>query len=344
MTYKELELNEEIKIIDVIRNFTDNVNVETVNKGRYINYAIKIEKEKEATVQVFPLKQGKTTLYAGAGQNKVLSTKIVQHIIAKCEIPKIENKVLSLRNMTDGDFDELVEYLTVCELTVSDIVDLSPAGKQVKITDKNNATLFLNKWSTGTFLVQGSSNVLKGIVIEGLVSLLPYKEIINAQLDSLKIKERANEILVDLKKNLPNSFDFLDTTLHAIISPSLVLKKSELQVLDYSCYTFPVLRGLEGYIKKLFLESEIVISDTFGDHVENGKVKASTVATINSVATIEAIEECYKYYKENRHILFHVDGTIIGTTIIDDIDVADSIINHTFALIESTYKTIRDGK
>jgi hypothetical protein len=343
MVYKDLALNRD-KILDVIKSFADNTTVTTEEKAQMIKYTIKVPTEKEALLAVYPVKDGTTTLYANVGKNTTLSLEISQHIIKNCQVPKIENKILSIRKMSDVEYDSLIEFLTDCGLVISEIRDLETGGKQSKLTANNVGTLYLNKWATGTFSVQGSSDVLKGMVIEGLTNLLPYKEIIEAQLNSLKVKSRVEDILIDLKNALPNSFDFLDNTLHAIISPSLVLKKSELVLLDYSCFTFPALRGLEGYIKKLFFEKDIVISGTFSDYIENGKVRANLITKINNANIVEAIEKCYDYYKNNRHVIFHIDGTIIGTNVIDDVNVADSIINDTFTLIESTYKKIVNGK
>ncbi len=343
MVYRDLALNRD-KILDVIKSFADNTTVTTEEKAQMIKYTIKVPTEKEALLAVYPVKDGTTTLYANVGKNTTLSVEISKYIIENCQVPKIGNKILSIRKMGDDEYDALIEFLSDCGLIISDVKDLATGGKQSKLTANNVGTLYLNKWATGTFSVQGSSDILKGMVIEGLTNLLPYQDVIEAQLNSLKAKTSVEDVLVDLKKALPISFDFLGNTLQAIISPSLVLKKSELEFLDYSCFTFPALRGLEGYIKKLFLDKGIVINDVFSEQIENGKVRASVVASINNPRIVEAIEKCYDYYRNNRHVIFHVDGTIIGTRLIEDVNVADSIINDTFTLIESTYQKIINGK
>jgi len=339
MVYKDLSLKRN-KIEEAISSFSDNVKLVAEAKGNMIKYTINVPNESQALLSIFPLKDGTTTLNANVGKNTELSLKIALHVIEVCEIPKIDNKILTVRAMSDEEFEALLEYMEGDHITISHEKDLQ-LGKQYKVEWYEGGTVFINRFNSGTFSIQGSSNILKSVVVEGLTNLLPYKDVIDVQLDSLKTKSKADDVLNDLKTIMPNSFDFLGKTLQVIISPSLVLKKSELELLEYSSFTFPALKGLEGYIKKLFLDNGIeVTGTTLAPYLNAGKVRDEHLDIIKDPNIIEAIEKSYAYYKDNRHTLFHIDGTIIGTNLIEDIDVADAMINETFNLIETTYSKI----
>lgn len=109
---------------------------------------------------------------------------------------------------------------------------------------------------------------------------------------------------------------------------------------DYSCYAFPALRALEGYIKYLFGLKEITIGHTFSN-VFNGDVLTPQIATRIGDATFQnELERLYVYFKGNRHVLFHTEQILIGTRLIEDKHEADEIINTVLNLIESSYANI----
>jgi len=53
-----------------------------------------------------------------------------------------------------------------------------------------------------------------------------------------------------------------------------------------------------------------------------------------------AIEKSYKYYRDQRHGLFHIDSTIETTRVISNRSDANNIIEKTFEIIEQTYTSI----
>lgn len=339
MVYKDLSLKRD-KINEAITSFAEDTKLTYEAKGNMIKYTIDVPNESQALLSIYPLRDGNTTLYANVGKNVELSNKVALHVMKVCEIPKVDNKILTVRKMSDEEFDSLLEYMEGDQITISHEKDLL-LGKQYKVEWYEGGTVFINRFNSGTFSVQGTSNVLKSVVIEGLTNLLPYKDVIDVQLDALNTQSRADDVLRDLKRVMPNSFDYLGNTLQVIMSPSLVLKKSELELMEYSSFTFPALKGLEGYIKKLFLDNDVEITgSTLAPYMNEGKVRKEHLDIIKNQKVIEAIEESYAYYKDNRHTLFHVDGTIIGTKTIDTIDIADEMINEVFSIIETTYSEI----
>ena len=113
---------------------------------------------------------------------------------------------------------------------------------------------------------------------------------------------------------------------------------------EFSMYTFPALRAVEGVLKYNLSKCEIVMNSFCFDvfTVVNGvyKLKHNYVAKLTSDRILK-LENCYNYLHNNRHTLFHF-GIIIG-----DIDVntrlittkaeADGIIKDALKIIDENY-------
>ncbi|WP_179413426.1 RNase LS family HEPN domain-containing protein [Mucilaginibacter sp. E4BP6] len=224
-------------------------------------------------------------------------------------------------------------------------------GTQYKIEWKYGGSLFLNHYNSGSLQVQGSSIILKSIVIELLTELLPYKEVIEMQLKCYEADTTTDEVLIQLKHILPNAYSYLGETLIAILSPSIALKSLSINLTDYSAFAFPVLRGLEGYLKKLMSDNGITIESNanMGSFIETQsdktvKVHEKITQQINNKDVIDAVEESYLYYKDKRHALFHIDGTINTTQILTKKQQAVEIIDEVFSIIETTYSKVLQNK
>ena len=109
---------------------------------------------------------------------------------------------------------------------------------------------------------------------------------------------------------------------------------------DYSCYTFPALRALEGYLKYLFGLKGVTIGNTFGSVFNGDVLTQNTAAQIGNAIFQNELERIYVYFKGNRHVIFHANQILIGTKLIEDKHEADEIINTVINLIESSYANI----
>jgi hypothetical protein len=110
---------------------------------------------------------------------------------------------------------------------------------------------------------------------------------------------------------------------------------------DYSVMVFPVLKGLEGYMKQLLDGKGVrVRREGFAPFLrEEGRstLNDETIMQIGCEKTCTAFNQCYSYYKNNRHGLFHVDGIICNTRLIEERAEACAIVTEVLELIESTY-------
>jgi hypothetical protein len=117
------------------------------------------------------------------------------------------------------------------------------------------------------------------------------------------------------------------------------LRKLDIPLADYSCFAFPALRGLEGYVKLLFAENlNITIGkDGFGIHLSKDLELKFDIRAKTEIKICHAIENSYKYYRSQRHGLFHSDAIPTMTRIISDKNEANTIIEKTIQIIEETY-------
>jgi hypothetical protein len=138
-----------------------------------------------------------------------------------------------------------------CGASISEPISIQHA-RQYKITGKQSDTLTFNLYNSKKLLIQGKPLLLYSETIEILSELFDYRDIINAQLKTVQINITVDEVVSELKVLMPNSYRFIGDKLISIISPALALNKLDIDLNDYSCFAFPALRGLEGYIKILF--------------------------------------------------------------------------------------------
>lgn len=342
---QNLLLNRE-KIKEAIQSFHKDSHVEgPVDKGNTLFvYTVKVPRELAATINVYFKKDATTTLVANTGKNQELSAKICEHIITQCKGRDIPTKILRLKSVTEDNFKDLIGFLEGSCATIT-IGSNIPHGKQVKVTSTYGDSVFLNHYKTGNFTVQGTNKKAKALVIEGLTNFLPFKELIDVQLESLDVNIDSGTIVSKMQQILPQSYTFLGDTLIAIISPSVALNSINIELLDYSAFAFPALRGLEGYIKKLMSTNGIVIAnDGFGNYfnMDSGSIKVTelTKKTIKDRKVLSAIEKAYRFYRNQRHTIFHVDGTIEATRILENKIEAEGIIDTVFSIIEETYSNI----
>lgn len=246
----------------------------------------------------------------------------------------IEKTVQYLSGLCDGNVEKYEEEGHDRYVFVSDIGD--------KLT--------LHVYSNHRIMVQGKPLYLYNEFLS-YVSYSPKVEmndIIKATNEFVDTNTDVDEARNKMSKMMPVAYaGTVDPVIWKLFSPSVTLCDDGKELEDYSCFTFPSLRALEGYLKYLLAEKNIVIDEAhnFGTVFNKGSNGRATVIQkhVKDIADadyVEALEDVYNYFKENRHVIFHVNQILIDTKVIEDKQEAISIINDVAALIERTYKKI----
>jgi hypothetical protein len=103
----------------------------------------------------------------------------------------------------------------------------------------------------------------------------------------------------------------------------------------------PALRGLEAYLKQLFLSKGIAVDSHkgFGCYLTGitpAKLNSSIATQLGCHQTVTAIETSYQYWSSQRHGLSHVDGVVSTTRILNRTE-ADQILCDVLRIIDESY-------
>ncbi|MGF3076880.1 viroplasmin family protein [Facklamia sp. P12955] len=296
---------------------------------------------KDATLDFYFKKDGTTTV-SPTGTNKDISLTIKNILEERCNYSNIEDgKTSSFKRIPHEWSEKLINYLETLDIdeSVFKEVETQPKHKVYKITSKIGDTLVINIYANGTITLQG----IPAYLYSEAISFLSYCEcvsvndIVATTNNFHDVDVKTEDVRNEMEVLLPRSYRNLDEMILKLLSPSIVLRKIKMPLEDYSCYAFPALRALEGYIKYLFDTKSITISDNFGGIFSRGFLTSDIDSRINDINFKHEVERLYDYLKSNRHVIFHAEQILIGTTILEDKQEADEIVNKVLNLIETSY-------
>lgn len=301
---------------------------------------------KEAMLNLFFNNDGTTTI-TPTGKNTDISSVIKAILEEQCEFSSLaEGKSYPIRNLPQEWAEKIVQYLSSLEnVSVEECtINTVPVHRTYVFTSNIGDRLTINVYETGTLTLQGKPAYLYGEAISFLsyckdVSVDDIVDSINSFHD---VNVKTSEVRNDMEVLMPRAYGKIDETILKLLSPSLSLRKVNIELEDYSCYAFPALRALEGYIKYLFGLKKVKVGHTFGEVFERESLKSNIAIKIGNETFQRELERLYGYFKGSRHVIFHTEQTLIGTTIIEDKHEADEIINTVINLIESSYANISE--
>lgn len=318
----------------------------TQNEKNPIQYSIKvIVDSKVAMLNFFKNGDGTVTIQYKVGKNQDISKAIANYIRTNGIKDGRKTATIGLDNINQESIDLLLEYISNLKTREIEDTDI-PHGhkykfKSVDHSDEITITYYSSKMK---LLIQGKPLYLYSEIVGFLSEYMGFEEVIKKHSEAHNVDINADEVIENMKSNLDDSYDFLGDTLHKVLSPVFVFKKIEMKLEDYSVFVFPVLRTLEGYLKKILLHKNIPIRKNF-DIFEKDKVTGkyyinSEKCEIKCANTRLAVEEIYNFLYINRHPIFHASYIADSTTIIETREEADTIINGTLELIKRTYHNI----
>lgn len=292
----------------------------------------------------------KTTLRA-VGNNTEVTIGIMEHIYENIPYKNVLKKSYSIKDFDKDSFDLIVEYLSEIEdVNKKEVVnnDIEVCYQFISSIGDKITLHYYN--TTNTYVFQGTImdlyNQINYFITEEEIS--SEKVIVDRESEVLDIKIDIKDVEELLKKFLPTSISFLDKKLKNIIIPSVIFYNKSInfgEEIDHSAYTFPVLRGLEGYMKQLFNNHGLYVesNENFGKYISY--CKSSKRATFKDSSVIschetrDAICRCYPHWYHHRHGVFHTDKHVATSRILSKED-ACILVKNTLQLIESTYVAI----
>lgn len=342
MTFKKISLNRAL-IKPAIEAFVgSSTTIEFTEKavGFHIYSFLQTDKAK-ASLNIYYNSNGTTTLQYKTGKNQDWSLEIAQYIVENCSVKEFVANSFYLKAIRDEDFEVVLEFLV--EECGAEIISDSQQTvvRHIKMKGSQGDTMVINHFKTKSFQVQGKPRMLFNDTIMILSDLLPFKDIIDTQLEYYQTNLTSTDIIGELENRLPISGGQLNDKIKSVISPSLALKKTDLKLTDYSAFAFPMLRGLEGVIKQVFADKGInVTKDGFGVYFVNKGISVTfnetTKALVKCSKHEKALCNMYSYYSNQRHPVFHMDSTVATSKLLDRSE-AEHIINTVINVIEDGY-------
>lgn len=312
--------------------------------GQQKRYTFEVDGEL-SLLDIYQRGDGQTTLRP-TGANIENATKLKAAVELRGYRATAEQKQYTMFVGEDW-VEKTVQYLSgLCEGNVEKYEE-EGHDRYVFVSDIGDK-LTLHTYSNHRIMVQGKPLYLYNEFLS-YVSYSPKVEvndIIKATNEFIDTNTDVDEARNKMSEMMPVAYaGSVDPVIWKLFSPSVTLINIEKDMEDYSCFTFPALRALEGYLKYLLAEKNIVIDEAhnFGtvfnkDSNDKAIVISKYVTDIADTDYVEALEEIYNYFKTNRHVIFHVDQILITTKVIENKQEATSIINDVAALIERTYK------
>ena len=255
------------------------------------------------------------------GPDPVIARKLSEKLIEHTEVKIGDKKSFTLKPAKKEEVDTVIEFLTTdCECTIEKIVSTnSSISFAAKIIGKHRDVITLTHYKTGTLLVQGRSSITFLNFIEIASELFNPIEVKKEHFKLFDISEDDAIISTNLSIHLPHAYKHIGQKLDAIMAPSLILLNSPKEMLDYTVYAFPVLRGTEGILKKIFSEEGPIITESFGDYFRTD-YKSGSISWAKDCSALfpnenfrKSLLSLYQFYHKERHSLFHVDETIEGS-------------------------------
>ena len=189
------------------------------------------------------------------------------------------------------------------------------------VSDSNNCRVTCTLYGNGTFLLQGNVTPLYVTVMTEALRWLVDETKMSSLPDSITLNNTVSiysENINDLIPQLPICGD-TDGIIERMVSTSVRLFNSGIIVDDYGCYTFGVLKALEGVLK-LRLSDDLGPIDKLGEHFyydqSSHRHRIITTAYDGKLELKKAINKGYNNWVSSRHSTFHADDQIATSTLL----------------------------
>lgn len=254
-------------------------------------------------------------------------------IFRNTSIPCPDKKSFTARGIDEEDFDALIEVLSESgEVEIVAVnTDNNPAIRnQYHLKGKYDAKVSVIFYHNGTLFLQGA---VTAFYIEIITEVMEAISSVSAEVveDFFAIQPLVGCVIEkDLDKHFTKTENIEGSILEDFLKTSIVLANSGVVVDDYGCYTFGIMKALDGLISKRLLEDAPDFKDygTYFEKCDDGNYHfLKGVGTYNSNLSLKrALEKAYGFYNKNRHSTFHVDRRNLETSRTLSYDEAVNII------------------
>jgi len=353
MTYKKLNIDRK-KIAPLLEEYCkkeiEDVSIacKTVRKGQEEQFIINGtlgKLKKEIKISFISNQEGSTTINYKMGKSQDISQKLANFICENGIIDSRNYSIYSLNGVSLEDFELVINSLETDFESIETSNKNIEHGIQKKLKIQSGEAITFNYYNNGSLTITGRPLLFHSSALNYFTELdyIKPSQRFESTVQYYHIDTKFSEFEIELNRRLPVSFQHLPENIKALILSGVILEKIEVDLPDYSTFTFNALKAIEGLMKHLLFEKGIIIErsfDIFKKDIEPVEIKTSISTNINCIKTNEVIEKLYEFYKKERHTLFHTEYIDVATRIIDKREDAVEILNESLLLIDDSYNIL----
>lgn len=312
------------------------LDINNIRFGKSYKFRFPQNKPPTAILNILETGNGKVTLQYGQGKNPDFSKKVAEKIIEKCSYVELPFNQLVLGTIDHENFEFL--KLSIAEYATLESEAEIANGRQFKYRGVQGDIISIIRYNNSTLHIQGRPTLLFTQLIEPLSLIYPKNEFIVNLCGYFHTEVNQVDIEREYSSLNPNAKNLVNDKLQGLIQTSIAISKVHIGGLsDYSYITFPILKALEGIIKDILLNNDVIIGaegfNCFDRNQVTGNytLKQEITNKINDNNTENIIIKLYHHFKRTRHRIFHYE--VLNPQTLTHVQ-ALSIINETIDVIE----------
>lgn len=249
-----------------------------------------------------------------------------------------------ISNVKEDDIDKILETLKE-ECVGLDYTTTESCSKKTYSLHFNKDKVTILLFNNIKMMVQGKRSNLFQMVTTSIIENISCGDFIRVLRQAYEISIDNAKVEADYKSELPEiSTKSLPNNILILLKQATIdLNNSARGDIEFSKYTFSVLKALEGVLKYNLQNCGIFMTtprfDMFEKKAGVHKLKFANTGIGND--KVGKIENCYNHLYNNRHTLFHF-GMIVGETdtntrMLNTKQEANEIIRSTLKVIDENY-------
>lgn len=315
-----------------------------VKPGKQHHYSGNFDGQK-FLINIYINGDGKCTVGKAVGYDENVFLHLADKIVQGCRWGAVAKLELSLHKFEPKKREELVEFLT----SLGAQIVAKEKGSNYELTrikGPNGDTIACKAFSNGTLQLQGTHAQVAVWTLDFLRTTLSLEELLEHQRKAYELPSTVEETKRELEERIPNIHAQLQDEIRIQLSSALALTKVAVELEDYAALAFPALRGLEGFCFQLLRDEcgfhppkKAQLGDYFEKTAGIPEAYAMRSPHRDTVAEYlqKLLEKCYTTWHNQRHRLFHMDGTVETTRIMENRADAISLVDEVFVLIDQGY-------
>lgn len=225
-------------------------------------------------ITIYYKKNGLTSIsHQGSNKTSKLGEECCEYIISKTSLPDSIHKTFSIKNSNLKNYEYFKteignEHIVILNSNDTNVLE------RIKVKDDTGATITVTIYKNATLFFQGAItplfvSLMNAALLWMLDDVDENNSIIGLKNVSCNIESDVTKHIDHIEKLKPDG-----DVMIKMIESSLQLVNSGISVSDYGCYTFGVLKAIEG-ILKLRIQEDVYIFENFGDYFIINKNKGT---------------------------------------------------------------------